>query len=307
MRHLSHSTYYRDRLTERDLCHDFPGDEILIDGLHAMQTHMWNNGVNIDIPILQVMNSAHFLAAYMFATTCSGDQMEYDALADISVGRDKQMFRVTMIVLAAMLKRTEGFRAKQCRNMLLENRDPDFEEGVTLYDRFLRSSEERFAEEDFLIDTHQQIQKLIAENEQLRHDKQQLEIRYRLMENQHNNQYNNCVIYNAPVYNTSNTTNNYYPQNIDVENNTACSEKDQASTTKNSQNNAADYMDILPIPRKGKYTEVRRYIEERCKFDDEFKTFVETHSRVELCMRLTDEFGWDVDDHHLGVNMNRNR
>ena len=87
----------------------------------------------------------------------------------------------------------------------------------------------------------------------------------------------------------------------------ACSEKDQAGTTKNSPNNGADYMDILPIPRKGKYTEVRRYIEERCKFDEEFKNFVDTHSRVELCMRLTDEFGWDVDDHHLGVNMNRNR
>lgn len=86
----------------------------------------------------------------------------------------------------------------------------------------------------------------------------------------------------------------------------ALSEKDQANTTNNAKS-AADYQNILPIPRKGKYTEVRRYIEERCKFDQEFKTFVENHSRVELCMRLTDEFGWDVDEHALGVNMNRNR
>ena len=34
------------------------------------------------------------------------------------------------------------------------------------------------------------------------------------MENQQNNQYNNCIIYNAPVYNTTNTTNNYYPQPV---------------------------------------------------------------------------------------------
>jgi len=79
----------------------------------------------------------------------------------------------------------------------------------------------------------------------------------------------------------------------------AWSEKDQAVPEK--------YENILPVPKKGKYTEVRRYIVERCKFDKEFKDFYESHSRVELCMRLTDEFGWDVDEHALGVNMNRNR
>lgn len=209
-RSFSHSDYYRDRTSESDLCNDFPGDEILIDGLHAMQTHMWNNGVNLDLPVVRIMNTAHFLAAYMFSTTCSGDQMEYDALANMSLGRDKQLFKVAIIVLAAMLKRTDGFRAQQCRNMLLDNRDADFEEGVTLYDRFLHSAETRFEEEDFLIDTHTQIQKLIALNEQK--DQEIATLRYTIttMEKQLNNtQYNNCVIYNAEVYNT-NTTNNYY-------------------------------------------------------------------------------------------------
>ena len=196
-------------MTESDLCHDFPGDEILIDGLHAMQLHFWNNNVAIDIPVVRVMNTAHYLAAYMFATTCSGDQMEYDALAYDSLSRDKKLTRVAMIVLAAMLKRTDGFRARNCRNLILENREPDFDYGVTLYDRFLRSAEKRFAEEDFLIDTHTQIQQLVALNEQLIAENTQLKIKYRIMENQQNNQYNNCVIYNAPVYNT-NTTNNYY-------------------------------------------------------------------------------------------------
>ena len=64
---------------------------------------------------------------------------------------------------------------------------------------------------------------------------------------------------------------------------------------------------ILPIPQKNKYSQVRTYIKERCRFDEEFKEYVENHSRVDLCMRLTDEFGWDVDDHKLGVNMNRHR
>lgn len=165
--HLSHREYYRDRLTEYELCQDFPADEILIDGLYSMQAHFDRNGVNIAIPIVRVMNTAHWLAAYMFATECSGDQMEYEVMASMSCGRDKQLAKVAMIVLAAMLKRTDGFRAKQCRNVILDNRPPDFEEGVTLYDRFLRSAEKHFAEEDFLIDTHAQIQQLQEENTRL--------------------------------------------------------------------------------------------------------------------------------------------
>ena len=213
MLHQPHSTYYRDRRSEEELCQDFPADKIFIDGLHAMQAHFDHNGVYIDIPVLRVMNTAHYIAAYMFATTCSGDQLEYDVLAYDSYGRDKKLVPLTMIVLAAMLKRTEGFRARNCRNLILDNRDPDFEEGVTLYDRFLRSAEERFAEEDFLIDTNTQIQKLQAENQQLISENIQLKYTISTMENQQNNQYNNCVIYNAPVYNT-NTTNNYYPQPV---------------------------------------------------------------------------------------------
>ena len=213
--HLSHREYYRDRLTEDELCQDFPGDEILIDGLYSMQAHFDNNGVNITIPVVRVMNTVHFIAAYMFSTECSGDPMEYEVMASMSCGRDKQLAIVSMIVLAALLKRTEGFRAQQCRNLILDNRDPDFEEGVTLYDRFLHSAEKRFAEEDFLIDTHAQIQQLQTENTRLTSENIKLKYTITTMENQQNNQYNyqyhNCVIYNAPVYNTS-TANNYYQQ-----------------------------------------------------------------------------------------------
>ena len=160
---LSHYPYYRDRATEYELCRDFPTDEILIDGLYSMQTHFDNNGVQISIPIVRVMNAAHYIAAYMFSNNCAGDQLEYEALAAMSVGRDRQLAKVIMIVLAAMLLRTEGFRARQCRSVILENRDPDFEEGVTLYDRFLRSAERRFSMEDFLTD----IPALVEQNQQL--------------------------------------------------------------------------------------------------------------------------------------------
>ncbi len=197
---VPHSTYYRDRYSERDLCHDFPGDEILIDGLHAMQRHFWNNNVSIDIPVVRVMNTAHFIAAYMFATSCSGDQMEYDALAYDSFCRDRQLMQVTIIVLAAMLQRTDGFRAKQCRNVLLQDRSPDFEEGVSLYDQFLRSAEKRFAEEDFLIDTGAQIQRLRAENQQLITENTQLKYTITTMEQEQQNKHQ-TIVYNYGTYN----------------------------------------------------------------------------------------------------------
>ena len=65
--------------------------------------------------------------------------------------------------------------------------------------------------------------------------------------------------------------------------------------------------DILSIPKEGKYTKVREYIKERCRFDAEFKTFVKERSLRDLCTRLTKEFGWFVDEHSLGSNLNRHR
>ena len=195
-----HSDYYRDRWTERELCRDFPGDAVLIDGLHTMQTHFWHNNVPIEIPIVRVMNTAHYLAAYMFATTCSGDQTEYEALASMSLGRDRRLCKVAIIVLAAMLERTDGFRARQCRTLLLDNRDPDFDEGVTLYDRFLKSAEKRFAEEDFLIDTQQLIKQVNEQKEIIEQQSQEIQtLKYTIttMENQKPQ----TIVYNYGTYN----------------------------------------------------------------------------------------------------------
>lgn len=63
----------------------------------------------------------------------------------------------------------------------------------------------------------------------------------------------------------------------------------------------------ISIPLPGKYSDVRRYIEQRKLNEPDFKTYCDTHSRIELCQRLSKEFGWVVDDHSLGRNINRNR
>lgn len=69
----------------------------------------------------------------------------------------------------------------------------------------------------------------------------------------------------------------------------------------------AEAASILGIPHARKYGEVRRYIEERKRFDGAFKQLCETLSRVDLCRHLTALFGWEVESQQLGRNLNRNR
>lgn len=58
-------------------------------------------------------------------------------------------------------------------------------------------------------------------------------------------------------------------------------------------------------PEEGDYNAVRVYIEQRKLKDEIFKNYCATHSRRELCDRLTDDFGWVVDDKSLGKNIQR--
>lgn len=205
---LSHLPYYQDRSSIADLCCDFPADELLIEGLNGMQCHLFSIGQNIEIPVLHVMNTAHYLAAYMFGTQCSGDRIEYDMMVYDSMGRDRQLMAITLITLAAMLDRTDGMRARHCRSILLEDRSEDFYEGMNLYERFIHSGEKLFAEQDFMTDMMAEITDLRQQAQQLINDKQQLQKQLKEMENKQNNQY---IQYNAPVYNGctfNNTTNN---------------------------------------------------------------------------------------------------
>lgn len=63
----------------------------------------------------------------------------------------------------------------------------------------------------------------------------------------------------------------------------------------------------LARPQEGDYNAVREYIELRKEKDPVFKEYCKCHNRKQICERLSDEFGWLVDAHHLGVNLNRNR
>ncbi|MBO4690580.1 MAG: hypothetical protein J5621_06860 [Paludibacteraceae bacterium] len=64
---------------------------------------------------------------------------------------------------------------------------------------------------------------------------------------------------------------------------------------------------VLPIPQEGKYTEVRKYIEERKRYDQTFKEYCLNHTLRDLCNELSRAFGWLVDENSLGRNINRNR
>lgn len=315
---LTHSDYYRDRCSESELCYDFPGDDIFIDGLHAMQMHFWSNNRNIDIPVVRVMNAAHFIAAYMLQTSCSGDQWEYDTLAYCSVGKDQQLAALTIIVLAAMLKRTDGFRARNCRNLILEERSEDFEEGVTLYERFLRTAEERFAEEDFLIDIPDLATQLREKDELIAQQSQQIatlentittmEEKYtQIIGTQYKQDNNQGTIYNGPV------TINQYPAspssvssaNSDIPSSSSGA-PDFSSEIPTREETPKEKPYTPPVPRKGDYNGVRLYIDERKRYDESFKDYCSHHNRKELCTYLTEEFGWFVDDKSLGKNISRN-
>ena len=298
---------YIERLSEADLIKDFPADERLIGGLHAMQAYFASNQSSISIPVVRIMNAAHLCCAYMFHTTCSGDQREYDALLYSTLGSDRQLMYVALITTAAMLKQTEGFRARACRSLILEDRTEDFYEGVTLYERFLNSSAVHFSEDDFETDIMHELSDLRTRNQELIYENTQLKTTITIMEDKYqqiihtqNNQTNtNCTVYNAPV-----TINNYQAQPTDE--GFGQSPKDEGEKEKEEQA-CSLFSSILPIPKENKYTEVRRYIEERKRFDEEFKTFCINHSLRDLCARLTREFGWLVDENSLQKNLNRNR
>lgn len=61
-----------------------------------------------------------------------------------------------------------------------------------------------------------------------------------------------------------------------------------------------------PYPREGDYNSVREYVEERKKYDPIFLDYCKSHNRTQLCERLTDEFGWNVNVDSYGKNVNRN-
>lgn len=63
----------------------------------------------------------------------------------------------------------------------------------------------------------------------------------------------------------------------------------------------------LQRPREGDYNGVREYIDARKAQDPVFKLYCKSRTRKQICERLSEEFGWTVDAHNLGVNLGRNQ
>ncbi len=60
---------------------------------------------------------------------------------------------------------------------------------------------------------------------------------------------------------------------------------------------------ISPIPPEHNYVEVKKYILERCRYDQEFKKYFKAYKRTDFCDQLTLLFGWYVDPNALGKRM----
>ena len=195
---------YTRRQTLAALVCDFPADETLVNGLKGMQGYFTTHGNTVEIPVLKVMNTAHSIIARMF-NTLDFPMIRCDAIAYEQMSGNPQLTALTLIVLAEMLARTDGSKARACRATLLEQRSDDFFEGMSLYEQFLDAGDAHFAEEDFLIDLMDNINILRAENERL---KQELKRQKQTMEMNQFNQYNGPVYQGCTFNNTTN--NNYY-------------------------------------------------------------------------------------------------
>lgn len=62
--------------------------------------------------------------------------------------------------------------------------------------------------------------------------------------------------------------------------------------------------DVLECPKPNCYAATRDYIYERCRYDQQFKDYFESHKRIDFCNQLTAMFGWIVDANALGKRLN---
>ena len=171
---------------------------------------MNNTGNNCCIPVLKVMNTAHQLIAHMLMHTDRVEQTTYDVMAYNLLNRDWQLTMLSMIVLIAMVSRTDGVRVRKLRSAMLDERTDDFYEGLSLYEQFINNAEEYFCEDDFLIDVAEMVLAIRQQQEQIQQKDEELQQlkqqNKELMENQQRN---------APVINVAG---NY----IDIHDNQHC-------------------------------------------------------------------------------------
>ncbi len=287
--HIRNSAIYRDRSSEYELIRDYPADEPLIDGLHAMQAYFSAQNRYIDIPVVRVMNTAHFVACYMFATPCA-DRNEYDAIIYEYVGRDKQLALIALVTLAAMLRRTEAPRAHTCRSALLEDRSDDLYEGLTLYEKFVNDDQQTFPTEAFETDIMSEVISLRNQNKELIQEVLTLQSTIETMKQEQ-----------PQIINNFNIAGNYIAeQNIDIHDNTNCSIYATGEPTAENRQPT----DENRQPAEGDYQAVVAWLErEKAQGTDHYADA--GYNRSKMCRNLSDLFGWIVDQNSLRKAQNK--
>lgn len=137
----------------------------------AVQHNRW-----VEMPCRKIVRTSIQVAAQMLSDEAVEHNRDaYLCLINRLMDGSQQERMMVLIVTIALLGRLDSPHARRCRNTLRIEAGEEFEEYLSLYEHFLKSSATTFAEEDFLIDTHTAIsrlqtekQHLITENEQLK-------------------------------------------------------------------------------------------------------------------------------------------
>ena len=275
-----HSQYYRDRTSERELCCDFPGDELFIRGLRAMELHLARYNGYVHIPVVRVMNTVHRAICILLHGNSGYEQSDYDQAIHQALGQEQLLTSIAMVTLIAILRRTDGQRARQCRSMLMDDRSEDFYEGLELYERLIGPTELRLNEEDFLTDVMRQIsdlqntvQQLTNERQQLIQERQQLKKQIDTMSKIPKHQ---TTVYNYGTYN-------------DIHDNPHATIYATAP-----QDNQPDSI----LPPENDYTALVRWLEfEKLRGNDYYAEA--DCNRTKLCRNLLKIIGWEPDQNSL--------
>lgn len=275
-----HSQYYRDRTSERELCCDFPGDELFIRGLRAMELHLARYNGYVHIPVVRVMNTVHRAICILLHGNSGYEQADYDQAIHQALGQERLLTGIAMVTLIAILRRTDGQRARQCRSMLMDDRGEDFYEGLELYERLIGPTELRLNEEDFLTDVMRQItdlqntvQQLTNERQQLIQERRQLKQQIQTMSKTPKHQ---TTVYNYGTYN-------------DIHDNPHATIYATAP-----QDNQPDSI----LPPENDYTALVRWLEfEKLRGNDYYAEA--DCNRTKLCRNLLKIIGWEPDQNSL--------
>ena len=268
-----HSQYYRDRTSERELCCDFPGDELFIRGLRAMELHLARYNGYVHIPVVRVMNTVHRAICILLHGNSGYEQADYDQAIHQALGQERLLTGIAMVTLIAILRRTDGQRARQCRSMLMDDRSEDFYEGLELYERLIGPTELRLNEEDFLTDIMRQITDLQNTVQQLTNERQQLKKQIDTMSKIPKHQ---TTVYNYGTYN-------------------AIHDNPHATIYATApQDNQPDSI----LPPENDYTALVRWLEfEKLRGNDYYAEA--DCNRTKLCRNLLKIIGWEPDQNSL--------